>query len=84
MFISRREYNGFKKRIEDLEKRLKATQHLANEKIEELISENADYRRVIRTIHRLIKKERGVQNYGSVENALNKLEREIDKIEVGE
>lgn len=84
MIISRREYNAFRDRIDTLDKRLKATQQLANEKIDELISENAEYRRVIRTIHKLIKKERGVQNYGSVENALNRLEREIDKIEVGE
>ena len=84
MFITRKEYNAFEDRIHKLEEKNKAVMQLSNEKIDELIGEISQYRYTLRQIHKLIKKERGVQNYGSVENALNKLEREIDKVEIGE
>ncbi len=84
MIISRKEYNAFEDRIHNFQDEKQALKDMYEERIDGLLEENAEYRRVIRTIHRLIKKERGVQNYGSVENALNRLETEIDKVEIGE
>ena len=77
MFITRKEYEGFYSKIERLLKEKKEAINLGEEKVREKNEIIAEYRRVLRNF---IKYERKNQNYGSVENVLNKLQTEIEKI----
>lgn len=77
MFITRKEYEGFYNKIERLLKEKKEAINLGEEKVREKNEIIAEYRRVLRNF---IKYEHKNQNYGSVENVLNKLQTEIEKI----
>lgn len=91
MFIRKKEYNDLYHKIDFLNNRINDTRKIAEEMLTEERKKTmdqqekvAELRRILRNIHKLIKKERQSQNYGSVENSLNRLESEIEKIEIGE
>ena len=91
MFIRKIEYNGLYEKIDRQNERIKQIKAVYEEELKNQRKETQKYkeqveedRRIFRNIHKLILKEKQTQNYGSVENALNKLETEISKIEMGE
>lgn len=77
MFITKKEYDGLYSKVERLLKEKKEAINLGEQQVREKNEIIAEYRRVIRTF---LKFERKTQNYGSVENVLNKLQTEIEKI----
>ena len=77
MFITKKEYDGLYSKVERLLKEKKEAISLGEQQVREKNEIIAEYRRVIRTF---LKFERKTQNYGSVENVLNKLQTEIEKI----
>lgn len=77
MFITRKEYEGLYSKVERLLKEKKEAIILGDEKVKEKNEIIAEYRRLLRNF---LKYERKNQNYGSVENVLNKLETEVEKI----
>lgn len=77
MFITKKEYDGLYSKVERLLKEKKEAINLGEQQVREKNEIIAEYRRVIRTF---LKLERKTQNYGSVENVLNKLQTEIEKI----
>lgn len=77
MFITRKEYEGLYSKVERLLKEKKEAIILGEEQIREKNEIIAEYRRMLRSF---LKSERKNQNYGSVQNVLNKLETEIEKI----
>lgn len=77
MWISRKEYEMLYAKAERLQKEKKEAIHLGDEAIREKNVIISEYRRVIRTF---LKNERKNQNYRSVENVLNKLETEVEKV----
>lgn len=77
MFITRKEYEGLYSKVERLLKEKKEAIILGDDKVKEKNEIIAEYRRLLRNF---IKYERKNQNYGSVENVLNKLETEVEKI----
>ena len=77
MFITRKEYEGLYTKIERLLREKKEAINVGEEKVREKNEIIAEYRRLLRNF---LKYERKNQNYGSVENVLNKLETEVEKI----
>lgn len=77
MFITKKEYNAMYSKMERLIEEKKEAKDLAEEKVREKNEIIAEYRRLLRNF---LKYERKNQNYGSVENVLNKLETEVEKI----
>lgn len=77
MWIFKREYEQLYEKLEKLKKEKSEAIHLGNEAIREKNELISEYRRVIRTF---LKNERKNQNYRSVENVLNKLETEVEKV----
>lgn len=77
MWISKKEYTQMYERIERLHKEKKEAIHIGDEALREKNEIIAEYRRVLRNF---LKVERKNQNYRSVDNVLNKLETEIEKI----
>lgn len=77
MWICRKEYELLYAKVERLQKEKKEAIHLGDEALREKNELISEYRRVIRTF---LKNERKNQNYRSVENVLNKLETEVEKV----
>lgn len=77
MFITKKEYNAMYSKMERLIEEKKEAKALAEEKVREKNEIISEYRRVIRNF---LKYERKNQNYNSVENVLNKLQTEIEKV----
>ena len=84
MIISKREYEELRDSRDRKAEMMKNQRLIYEERIKQYQEEIAEHRRILRRIHKLITDERQRQNYKSVENALNKLETEITKIESGE
>lgn len=77
MWISRKEYELLYAKVERLQNEKKEAIHLGDEALREKNGIISEYRRVIRIF---LKNERKNQNYRSVENVLNKLETEVEKV----
>ena len=77
MWISRKEYELLYAKAERLQMEKKEAIRLGDEALREKNGIISEYRRVIRTF---LKNERKNQNYRSVENVLNKLETEVEKV----
>lgn len=84
MIIRKKEYEDMRDSIDRKNEMLKNQRLIYEERIKQYQEEIAEHRRILRRIHKLLTDERQKQNYKSVENALNKLETEIKKIESGE
>lgn len=84
MIISKKEYNDLKSTLERRNDMLFTQRGIYEDRIKKYQEDIAEYRRKLRKIHKLITDQRQRQNYKSVENALNRIETEINKIETGE
>ena len=89
--IRTREYDELYDLKDVLNERLKDQRKHYDERIDELYKENekhkeevAEKRSQLRRIHKIIKVEKGQQQYDSAINVLNRLETAIEKIEAGD
>ena len=81
MFIRKREYEDMDDKITRQGEMIAMMKRKYENEIDDLKEIIIEYRRRMRVIERLIKKQKETQNYGSVKNTLNKLEAEIKKLE---
>lgn len=77
MIIRKKEYELLYAKLDRLQSEKKQAIYSADETIKELKGIITEYKRTLKTF---IKNERKNQNYGSVQNVLNKLESELEKI----